>query len=390
MPTSIISYITTNKEPYLLMKNILKNILPTEKIKNHIRSRIAGESFRYKLIIYSIALVHVFLVLLFWLLHIIPLVVFNIGSVITYLYCAHTIRIRGSLINVFYATYIEIIVHSFIATICVGWHFGFPQYIIGLIPFGYYMCYTLMTEARKYYIATMLSIAAFLSFIGCRAISMFLGSLFEVNVSLATEYAIYTFNTFCNFTFLFMVTFVFVMEMHEATNKLSGQNAILDKLASIDPLTGLYNRRSMQVFLDHALEAEEAFCLVMCDIDNFKRVNDTYGHDFGDVVLKEIAQIVQQHVKDHGYVCRWGGEEILILSNGKLDNACNIAENIRRSVENHIFRFQDKFIHCSLTLGIASHRIGNTVEDTIMHADSRLYYGKQNGKNRVVSSYDTP
>lgn len=372
------------------MKNIFENILQKEKIIDFFKRHITAESFRYKLIIYSITMVHVFLVMLFLLLHVWPLVVFNIGSVAIYLYCAHTIRIRGSLINVFYATYAEIIVHSFVATICIGWRFGFPQYIIGLIPFGYYMCYTLIRGIRKYFIATILSAAAFFSFIGCRTISMFAGSIYELDVSPAAELFIYIFNTICNFGFLLLVTFVFVMEMHEATNKLSSQNAILDKLASIDPLTGLYNRRSMQVFLNHALESEEAFCLVMCDIDNFKKVNDTYGHDFGDVVLKEIAKIVQQQVKDHGHVCRWGGEEILILSNDRIDHTCDIAENIRRNVENNIFHFQDKFIHCSLTLGVASHRMGNTVEDTIMHADSRLYYGKQHGKNRVVSPYDTP
>ncbi|MCM1155695.1 MAG: GGDEF domain-containing protein [Roseburia sp.] len=376
------------------MKNISKNIFGNkfkkERMAALFKRYISAESFRYKLIIYAITSVHVVLVLLFSLLRIWPMILFNIGSVATYLYCVHIIKSRGSMIKVFYVTYVEIIVHSFVATICIGWRFGFPQYIIGLIPFGYYMCYTLMNDSRKYFIATVLSIAAFFAFIGCRSISMYAGSIYELEVSAGAELAIYIFNTICNFGFLLLVTFVFVMEMHEATSKLRSQNAILDKLASIDPLTGLYNRRSMQVFLNHALEAEEDFCLVMCDIDNFKKVNDTYGHDFGDVVLKDIAKIVQQQVKDHGHVCRWGGEEILILSNDRLDHTCDIAESIRRNVEHHLFCFQDKFIHCSLTLGIAAHRIGNTVEDTITHADSRLYYGKQHGKNRVVSSYDTP
>lgn len=368
----------------------MKNILEKEKIINFLRRHIVRDSFRYNLIIYSITLVHVVLVLLFCLLNIFPLVLFNIGSVIIYLCCANTIRLKGSLINVFFTTYVEIIAHSFVATICIGWRFGFPQYIIGLIPFGYYMCYTLMTGIRKYVIATVLGVAAFCSFIGCRTISLWSGAIYELDVSKFAELGIYIFNSICNFGFLLLVTFVFVMEMHEATVKLSSQNAILDKLASIDPLTGLYNRRSMQVFLNHALESDEVFCLVMCDIDNFKKVNDTYGHDFGDIVLKDIARIIQQQVKDHGYVCRWGGEEILILSNDRLDHTCRIAENIRRNVADHIFHFQNKFIRCSLTLGVAAHKSGNSIEDTIMHADSRLYYGKQHGKNRVVSSHDTP
>ncbi|MDE5696056.1 MAG: GGDEF domain-containing protein, partial [Lachnospiraceae bacterium] len=108
----------------------------------------------------------------------------------------------------------------------------------------------------------------------------------------------------CNFVFLFMVTVIFVWDMQRIAVQLRSQNVALDNMTSVDPLTGLYNRRSMQDFFDEALKAEKEFGLIMCDIDNFKRVNDTYGHDFGDVVLKEIAHIAQQRVSDNGYVGR--------------------------------------------------------------------------------------
>lgn len=359
-------------------------------IRRYLEKKLETPSFKYSLITYCITAVHVILFVLFFFLHVIPLVLFNIGSVSIYLYCARILRNGESPIKVFYLTYLEIIAYSFVATICVGWRFGFSQYIIGLIPFGYYMCYTLIRDSRKYFIATMLGLFAFFCFIGCRMLSLYTGAFYDLELTAVGELMIYIFNSICNFTFLLMVSLIFIMEMQVATNKLSSQNAILDKLASIDPLTGLYNRRSMQVFLNHALESGETFCLVMCDIDNFKKVNDTYGHDSGDIVLKEISKIIQQQIKEHGCVCRWGGEEILILSNAPLDYTCQIAQNIRRNVENHIFYFNEKIVHCSLTLGIALHKPGESVENTIMHADSRLYYGKQNGKNRVVSPFDTP
>ena len=219
---------------------------------------------------------------------------------------------------------------------------------------------------------------------------MFTGSIYQLNVSPALELAIYIFNSICNFGFLFLVTLVFIMDMQAATNLLRNQNVALDNMASIDPLTGLYNRRSMQDFFNSAIKTEENFCLIMCDIDNFKKVNDTYGHDFGDVVLKEISQIIRTHVAGHGFVCRWGGEEILIMTKVPLDYTCKIAESIRSSVEEHLFVWNETTIHCSLTLGVAVHRIGNVVEDTITHADRRLYYGKKNGKNRVISPFDAP
>lgn len=362
------------------------------KINKYIVNNIASNRFKYSIVIYAIASVHVLLIVFFALFGILPLAIFNIGSVITYIRCANVIKYgyEKNIVNAFYITYIEIIVHSFVATICVGWSFGFSQYIIGLIPFGFYICATMMEGKNRYKIATAFGIVAYLSFIGCRMITLFGGSIYELNVSPLAELLIYMFNATCNFGFLFMVTVIFVVDMQITTNKLHMQNAILDNMANVDPLTSLYNRRSMHVFLDTAAESEEPFCLVMCDIDNFKKVNDNYGHDFGDVVLKEIAHIIQQAVNDNGRVCRWGGEEILILSNGGLDNTCQIAENIRHDVENHSFRLHGKTIHCSMTLGIATHHPGATIEDTITHADSRLYYGKQNGKNRVVSPYDTP
>ncbi|MCM1173925.1 MAG: GGDEF domain-containing protein [Blautia sp.] len=351
------------------------------------------DKFKYKLIIYTITAVHIFLVGLFGFLRIYPLIIFNIGSVITYISCVNIIKYgyEKDLIRTFYITYVEIIVHSFVATICVGWRFGFPQYTIGLIPFGYYMCVTLIEDPKKkYFVPTVLGLMAFLSFVGCRTISMFTGPVFQLDVTPAMELIIYIFNTSCNFGFLFLVTLVFVIDMQTAANLLRSQNLVLGNMASIDPLTGLYNRRSMQDFFEAVVKAEENFCLIMCDIDNFKKVNDTYGHDFGDVVLKEISQIIRNQVSDHGHVCRWGGEEILIMAKVPLDQTCQIAENIRSNVEEHLFVWRETAIHCSLTLGVAAHKIGDAVENTITHADKRLYYGKKNGRNRVVSSFDAP
>ena len=363
------------------------------KVRQLVDRYIISETFKFKyaLTIYAIGGVHVFLIFLFALFRVYPMVILNVGSVAMYLYCIRVIKYGydEELIKTFYLTYLEIIIHSFAATLFVGWHFGFAQYIIGLIPFGYYMCVTMINNDKKYLIATMLGFGASVSFIGCRILSAFVGSFYQLSVSPAVEVLIYIFNSICNFFLLFMFTLIFVIDIQITEKKLHNQNIILDNMASTDPMTGLYNRRSMQAFLEHAVASGEPFCLIMCDIDNFKRVNDTYGHDFGDIVIKDIAQIITQEVKDFGHVCRWGGEEILILCNGRLDRSLPIAENIRRNVEKHSFSNRELTIHCTLTLGIATHMENNKVEETIKHADERLYYGKQNGKNRVVSAYDT-
>ncbi len=358
-----------------------------DPIKSILKRGAESAKYKFSMIISMIAMVHVCLVALFAILGIFPMTLLNIGSVLLYATCHWAIRHDRDLRGVFYATYLEIIVQSFAATLCIGWRFGFPQYVIALVPFGYYMCHALMGNRRRYVIATVLGAAALVSFISCRILSMFFGPLYHPEVSEGVVLGIYIFNTLCNFGFLFIFTVIFLVEIQTATNQLQRQNEILDTMAHIDPLTELYNRRSMHTFLSDVQVAREngAFCLVMCDIDDFKKINDTYGHDTGDNVLREIARIVKSQVEGHGRACRWGGEEMLLLIYGDLEQAHRIAENIRCEVNSFVFCLGGQSIHCSITIGVALHREGDRIDHTITHADNNLYYGKRNGKNRVVS-----
>lgn len=347
------------------------------------KARITDKQ-KFSVIIYSVALVHIILAAIFGYFKIIPLLTFNSISFLVYLSCSQLVR-REYFWTVYCITYFEIILHSFVAAICIGWQSGFAQYIIALIPVGFYICYTMNTQRRKMVIATGSALFATASFISCKILSFYTTPVYELHPA-HLELRMYIYNSACTFIFLIAFSLIFISEMRLSSAQLKHQNAILDKLASIDPLTGLYNRRSMDVFLHQAIESGGGFSLIMCDIDNFKKVNDTYGHDFGDIVLREVAQITQQQVSTNGYVCRWGGEEILILINGSVkEKTGRIAENIRRNVANHVFELNNKWIHCTLTLGIATHKEGDTVEETITNADYNLYCGKRNGKNMVVT-----
>ncbi len=364
------------------MDMIKKNLV---YIKNALSGKIRiNDKLKFSVIIYSVAAVHIFLSFIFGQFRILPLFLFNVCSVFTYLACTQLIR-REHFWPVYCITYLEIILHSFIATICIGWQYGFAQYIIALVPVGFYICYTMKTGRLKMVIATGSAFFATVSFLSCKLLSFFGTPAYEIEGNLA-ELQLYIFNSVCTLIFLIIFSLIFISEIKLSNMQLRYQNEILDKLASTDPLTGLYNRRSMDVFLQQALKADSGFCIVMCDIDDFKKVNDTYGHDFGDVVLKEVARIITRQVGDNGYVCRWGGEEILILVSGSAqENAARIAENIRRNVANHVFELNNKWIHCTLTLGVSTYKEGQTVEETITDADGHLYQGKRSGKNKVVA-----
>lgn len=364
-------YIKHMKRFFVDAKNILTgNMQITNRLK-------------FTAIIFSIAMVHFFLTIIFGGLKILPLFFFNICSVIIYVSGFCLIR-RDIYLPVYYITYLEIILHSFVATICLGWQYGFAQYIIAIVPVGYYICYTLDIKQHKMLIATVSAFVAVLSFLSCKMLSFIWQPLYLIE-NPVWEIALYIFNSICVFVFLIVFSLVFVFEIKITNNQLKHQNAVLEQLASTDPLTGLYNRRSMDIFLSQAMESSSSFTLIMCDIDDFKKINDTYGHDFGDVVLQGIAKIVTSQIREQGYVCRWGGEEILILiNNASLESVYRISENIRRNVESQIFEYNAERVHCSLTLGIAAHNKKDTVEETITQADYNLYRGKRNGKNMVI------
>lgn len=357
-----------------------------QKIKDILLGKtLITDRYKFTALICCIASVHVFLLILFGIFRVMPLFYFNIFSVATYLTCFILLHSEHKhYLVIFCIAYIEIILHSFVATICLGWKYGFAQYIIAIIPVGYYIFYTLNIQQRKFMFATLLSLFSVFSFLCCKVLS-FYGTPICILENEILELFLYIFNSICTFIFLILFSLVFIFEIRLSSSQLKQQNAILEKLASTDPLTGLYNRRSMDVFLSQAVESDSNFALVMCDIDDFKKVNDSYGHDFGDVVLKGIASITAEQVREQGYVCRWGGEEILILiNNASEESAYLIAESVRRKVANRVFELNDRWIRCSLTLGIALHNKKETVEETITRADYNLYCGKRNGKNAVV------
>ena len=342
------------------------------------------EKTKYKLLVSLCAAVHFLLIFLFLYMQIYPMVIFNCFSVTSYLCCIFLLK-REAYFQIYLITYFEIILHSFVATIFTGWSFGFPLYIFVLIPLSYYICYTIHADYRKLFIATLLGIFAFASFIACRVLSSLIKPSYQSG-SAVFRFAVYIFNTVCAFSLLIGFSLIFLLGIRHLTRQLERQNTRLEELANIDPLTGLYNRRCMHKFLSAAMESGVRFSVIMCDIDNFKKLNDTYGHEFGDIVLKEVSEIIKAQTSQDDSVCRWGGEEILILcSSGSAEKVRQTAEAIRCSVAGKSFKYKNSLVHCTLTLGLAEHKSEQNIEATISEADKKLYQGKQSGKNVVVA-----
>jgi len=168
----------------------------------------------------------------------------------------------------------------------------------------------------------------------------------------------------------------------------------INRLATTDGLTGLANHRSFQhglsVMLDRAARQEMPLCLILCDIDYFKKINDTYGHPFGDWVLKGVAGVLRGSVRKIDLASRYGGEEFaIVLENSPVVGGLRMAERMRREVENLVFKHETGEVRVSMSFGIASFPLdGEQQEVIISRADKALYHSKESGRNRSTAWAD--
>ncbi len=171
-------------------------------------------------------------------------------------------------------------------------------------------------------------------------------------------------------------------ELEEAHDKL-------ETIARKDPLTNLSNRRDMKekiLYEKNRFErSEKPFVIIMSDIDFFKQVNDKFGHDCGDYVLKTISNILFSSIRKQDIVGRWGGEEfILLLPETNLKGGKIVAEKIRKKIYKTEFIYQKNKIPIRMTFGVSVFKLHQEINECIIEADKALYKGKRNGRNKVV------
>ena len=190
------------------------------------------------------------------------------------------------------------------------------------------------------------------------------------------------------------IWFLMNIEPIFANNKKIGYRSIsqnitdkktIEKFSVTDQLTQLYNRhyleKSFLIEIERSKRYSTTLSLILLDIDYFKSVNDTYGHDVGDETLKIVAQILQKSIRKTDVVGRWGGEEFIIITpNTTISQAQILAEKIRLAVESYEFK---TIKHTTISLGVSEYMIDDTKERFVQKADIVLYQAKKNGRNKV-------
>jgi diguanylate cyclase (GGDEF)-like protein len=168
------------------------------------------------------------------------------------------------------------------------------------------------------------------------------------------------------------------------TRQLRVEQEKLRRLATIDELTGVLNRRGLEQALNDYEDAAQGMTLVMLDIDHFKRINDRLGHDCGDEVLKRVAAVVAANLRASDVLGRYGGEEFVIACQGtRLRDATRLAEKLRERVEQNEVRNGGVRISVTASFGVALAPPGGSATDALKRADAALYRAKEAGRNRV-------
>jgi diguanylate cyclase (GGDEF)-like protein len=269
--------------------------------------------------------------------------------------------------------FVEVVSHAIIACHALGWNSGFHYYLIPIVPF-------LMFHDR---ISTRTAVAGSaivtLTYLLLRAATIdVVPSSIGPSALRAVDYG----NIAIPLVALGVISAYFRLASIEVERHM-------ESLAMTDALTKLPNRRRMR----ELLEAERVRCarqghpfgVVLGDIDGFKLINDTLGHDCGDHVLAEVAASLRGVLRGQDSIARWGGEEFLfLLPDTDLRGAGVVAEKLRTALQAATISFAERHVPVAMTFGVAVCLRGTTVQDAIARADRALYSGKHAGKNQVV------
>lgn len=184
-------------------------------------------------------------------------------------------------------------------------------------------------------------------------------------------------------------TYILASNRERAIDALSIANNTLNKLVKTDELTGIYNRHGFDMVASKIIHYHERnnlpYCILLCDLDHFKKINDTYGHDCGDNVLKEISQLLYKSIRKQDILCRWGGEEFIILiPDTRGEQAILLADKLRNQIQKLKIMYDTKIVQITLSIGVGQNSSNTALIDVIKKADENLYRAKETGRNKVV------
>ncbi len=347
-----------------------------------------SSSLKYRLMFVAGGIVHLWFLFVFFMIDVQVLGFINIFSVLLYILGSifsvskRTGQMRYGWMIAFYA---EIMIHTVTCMLLIGVDADFYLYALVILPISIYVLF-FSCSFRVFLGTSVIFIICTLVMVG--------GALIVVNYFETYPYFPLSYNDIhilrilnMSFAALMLVVFsmLFTLEVYSLLKKLREANRTLEYTATHDALTGLYNRHSIKPVFEKLRDSDTSFGVALGDVDDFKRINDTYGHDCGDAALKTISEILLNGASEGDFVCRWGGEEMLLILCGNREEALERLSAINESIRSADVQHEDKTVGFTMTFGFAHHSEADTLDLLISMVDKRLYHGKQNGKNVIIS-----
>ena len=316
--------------------------------------------------------VHIFNVFLFWEYGLQPLVVLNVASSVVYVIFLTLFKNENLRISF---AYFEIIVFSAVTELISGGHFGTLNFVIGMVAVIFFM---LPYSNRKKHVYQLAGAALA---IAISLISIYNYSLYPelMPIVLQHETCVKSMNLVITLFSLFYLSNLYLIELKTTREKL-------DYNINHDMLTGLYNRRFFEGIMKRSKEEKEtSYSVAMLDVDDFKKINDTYGHETGDKVLAAVSKCIESCLPQNGVAVRWGGEEF-VLYLPQMDNAhaLELLSNFRAKLAEQVVYYKNSKVSITATIGLSTGENIADYEEYIRQADEKLYWGKKHGKNQVV------
>jgi len=346
-------------------------------------SRVSHEQFRFlyaaeHVYMAGLLLHGLFLLVFFWL-NIHELYLFNIFSLIIFFLALYLNR-NGHYNLALWLAYIEVVLHASLAIVLLGWSSGFYYYMFAIAPLLF------IKPTRP------LSEKILLSAIPVGLMIVFyidpLGMFPLYHLGIHITHFLHIGNLIATVALVAYLAHYYSKGVNDSERQLQKLTEAYEELATYDSLTRLLNRHAMMQAIKEEVSRfhrdKKPFVLALGDIDDFKNINDSFGHHAGDVLLKEFASRMQQRLRRHDVVSRWGGEEFLILlANVTLDEAEGVLNDLRDCLAEPL-RIKSLSHMVTITFGACQYSDEQGIDKTIQFADKAMYQGKRTGKNRVV------
>ena len=265
----------------------------------------------------------------------------------------------------------EFFAYIAVTTVMLGFNTGFHFYLIALCIVSFFTTYFSKSKNLKGSLLWVgLSLVIYLT--------LYFVTKFNAPYYVIDQWLEITlFTTHAVVVFLFIASYLMVFLKYA----LSLEKKIMNQ-SRTDELTQIGNRYALFDYFE--AESKDDKTIALFDIDDFKNINDKYGHVTGDFILKRVAELTTENLKD-SFVCRYGGEEFVVVFNSdNFDAVIEELETFRKNIEKETFEFENAKINLTITIGVNQYRDNISLEKWVELADEKMYFGKNNGKNKTV------